>query len=312
MVSFTHGTEVYRGAAPSMQLSGFEPDPAYTYAAAGFAAVAPDYLGLGTGPGTHPWMDVPSETTAALDMLRAARTYLAGHGWALRRQVLVTGFSQGASAALGLGRALQGGAGRWFRLGALAPISGAYDFGGVELPAVLSGELVRLNPIPQAGAKYSVLYAAYTMVAFDRLHPFFRAPSVVFKPPYDRTILRLFDSDHTGRQVSAGTPGTLAKLLTARGFAVLAHPAGGLATELRMADSVCGWRPAAPIRLYMATRDEQAVNANTRHCQADFAARQRRVPVVNLGTPSYQGSRHLGSNVAGTARVVRWFLQLTH
>jgi hypothetical protein len=28
---------------------------------------------------------------------------------------------------------------------------------------------------------------------------------------------------------------------------------------------------------------------------------------VNLGTPDYQNSRHLGSNVAGTAEIVRWF-----
>src|SRR5690349_4574932 len=65
VVSFTHGTEVFRGDAPSMSPTGFEPGPAYTYASAGFAVSDPDYLGLGTGPGLHPWMDVPSETTAA-------------------------------------------------------------------------------------------------------------------------------------------------------------------------------------------------------------------------------------------------------
>ena len=64
VVSFTHGTEVFRGDAPSEQPTGFEPGPAYTYASAGFAVSDPDYLGLGTGPGLHPWMDVPSETTA--------------------------------------------------------------------------------------------------------------------------------------------------------------------------------------------------------------------------------------------------------
>jgi len=69
-------------------------------------------------------MDVPSETAAALDMLRASRAYVTSHGGALRRPVLITGFSQGASAGLGLGRALQDGADPWFRLGALAPISG--------------------------------------------------------------------------------------------------------------------------------------------------------------------------------------------
>jgi hypothetical protein len=33
--------------------------------------------------------------------------------------------------------------------------------------------------------------------------------------------------------------------------------------------------------------------------------------VINLGTPEYQRSRHLGSNVAGTAQIVRWFTRLT-
>jgi hypothetical protein len=310
VVSYTHGTEVYRGDAPSMQPHGFDPAPAYTYSSAGFATVEPDYLGLGTGPGPHPWMDLPSETTATLDMLHAARTYLARHGRTPRSRVFVTGFSQGASAALGLGRALQHGALPGFRLGALAPISGAYDLRHAELPALLDGELVRLNPDPRLGAKYSVLYTAYGLVAFNRLHRFYTSPAQVFQAPYDRTIRRLFDSDHTGQQVINGTPGNLRNLLTARGFALLRHPTAGLATELRIDDSVCDWAPGAPVRLYLATHDEQAVNANTWHCQADFAARHGHVPVINLGTPDYQRSRHLGSNVAGTARIVRWFSAL--
>jgi hypothetical protein len=312
VVSFTHGTESYRGDAPSMQPSGFEPAPAYTYASAGFAVADPDYLGLGTGPGLQPWMDVPSETTAALDMLRAVRGYLTRHGRAVRRDVMVTGFSQGASAALGLGRALQGHADPWFRLGALAPISGAYDFTHAELPAVLDGELVRLNPIPQLGAKYSVLYAALTLVAVNRVHRIYGSPAEVFRAPYAGTIQQLLDGNHTGEQLFSGTPATLAGLLTARGYAMLRHPSGPFAAALRTDDSVCvNWTPAVPARLYMAADDEQAVNASTLHCQAAFAARQAQISVINLGAPDYQGSRHYGSNVAGTAQIVRWFSQLT-
>jgi hypothetical protein len=309
-VSFAHGTASYRGDAPSMLPSGFEPAPAYAYASAGFATVAPDYLGLGAGPGPHPWMDVPSETTASLDMLRAARAYAEGHGRTLERKVMVTGFSQGASAALGLGRALQANTDAWFRLGALAPISGAYDFRNAELPAVLDGELVRLNPDPQVGAKYAVIYGAYTLVALNRVHPFYASPAEVFRPAYAGTIQQLFDGDHTGEQLFNGTPATLDQLVNGRGLALLAHPTGGLAAALRGIDGVCaGWTPTAPTRLYTATRDEQAVNANTEHCEAMFAA-HRKVPVVDLGTPDYQGSRHLGSNVAATAQLVDWFGRL--
>jgi hypothetical protein len=205
VVSFTHGTESNRDDAPSEQPSGFEPAPAYTYASAGFATAAPDYLGLGTGPGLHPWMDVPSETTAALDMLRAARAFAGRDGHSLDRRVMVTGFSQGLR-RLGLGRALQGGVDPWFRLGALAPISGAYDFQHAEIPAILDGELARLAPDPRLGAKYGVIYVAYLLVGLDRVRPVDGMPDKIFKVPFSRTIRNLFDGVHTGSQCSNQPP----------------------------------------------------------------------------------------------------------
>lgn len=296
-VSFAHGTGVHKDDSPSVQMGGFLPAPPITYASAGYAAVAPDYLGMGVGPGPHPWMDVPSESTASLDLLRAARAFAPRTGRTLDRQVAVTGFSQGASAALGLARALQSGEDRWFRLGALAPVSGAYDFGGAELPALLAGEL---EP------KSSVLYAAYTLVAFNRLHHLYDSPAEVFQAPYADTIEALFDGAHTGRQLMEGTPATLDKLLTAHGRDLLAHPAGPMAAALRTTDDVCDWAPRVPTRLYMASGDEQATVANTAHCRAALARHGVAAPVVDLGAVDYNGSRHLGSNVRATGAIVRW------
>ncbi|MET8697856.1 lipase [Kitasatospora sp. NPDC004723] len=301
-VSVAHGTTSYRAAAPSAVAgAAFASSPALTYASAGFAAVAPDYLGLGTGPGFHPWMDVPSETTASLDMLRAARAFVPGTGRALGREVLVTGFSQGASAAMGLARSLQAGGDRWFRLRAVAPVSGGYDFRNAELPALLGGSL---EP------KSSVLYAAYLLVAWNRLHPLYDSPAEVFRAPYDSTVEALFDGVHTGSQLFAGTPDTLDALLTPHALAMLAHPTGALAEALRVADSTCDWAPRVPVRLYAAEADEQAANANTDHCEAALRSHGVNPAVVGLGTPDFAGSRHLGSNVAATAAIVRWFGEL--
>ncbi|WP_433544684.1 alpha/beta hydrolase family protein [Streptomyces sp. CA-294286] len=293
-VSFAHGTGSHRDDAPSMQRGTFLTAPPVAYASAGFAAVAPDYLGMGKGPGPHPWMHVPSEASASLDLLRAARDF-----HPLDRKVLVTGFSQGASAALGLGRSLQAGEDRYFGLGALAPISGAYDFGGAELPALLAGELDR---------KSSVIYAAYTLVAFNRVHRVYDDPAEVFRVP---AVEALFDGEHTGRQLFEGTPDSLSDLLTPYGLDLLAHPRGGLAYALRETDSVCrDWTPRAPVRLYMAVDDEQATTANTAHCAESLRSRGVEPKVVDLGAVVHQGSRHLGSNVRGTAEVLRWFRQL--
>ncbi|MFD5257724.1 hypothetical protein ACFWM5_33520 [Streptomyces bobili] len=247
-------------------------------------------------------MDVPSETTAALDMLRASRAAATAQGRELRPEVLVTGFSQGASAALGLARSLQEGADGWFRLRAVAPISGAYAFRDAELPALLAG---------RTAPKASVIYAALTLVAFNRLHHLYDTPAQVFRAPYDRTVEGLLDGTHTGGEVAAGTPDSIDALLTPRGWAMLAHPTGRLAAALRIADGVCtDWTPRAPIRLYYADGDEQAVTANTARCHAALRTRGVDAPPIDLGTPDYDGSRHLGSQQAGTAAVVRWFHRL--
>ncbi|WP_280447373.1 alpha/beta fold hydrolase [Nocardia cyriacigeorgica] len=66
----------------------------------GFAVVAPDYLGLGTfDTGPHPYLELRTEATATIDMVRAAR---ATHP-ELSPTWAVLGISQGGQAALGTG-----------------------------------------------------------------------------------------------------------------------------------------------------------------------------------------------------------------
>jgi hypothetical protein len=296
-VSFAHGTELFRGDAPSVADDVWGPAPAMTYASAGFAAVALDYLGLGVGPGPHPWKDVPSETTASLDMLRAARKFVPRTGRTLRRDVLVTGFSQGASAALGLARALQEGADPHFALRAVAPISGAYDFRHAELPALLNGELA---------PKPSVIYASYLIVSWGRLHGLYEEPGELIQAPYDRTIEDLFDGEHAPQEIVAGTPNHIDDLLTPRAVRMLRHPTGRLAEALRVDFGVCAdWAPKVPVRLYMIGDDVEVAVANSDHCQAALRSHGVDAPTVDLGVGG-----HLASNRLGTAQIVRWFSEL--
>ncbi|AHH21428.1 putative secretory lipase [Nocardia nova SH22a] len=70
----------------------------------GFAVVATDYLGLGaydTGP--HPYLQIRTEATATIDMVRAARSSYPQ----LSRTWIAAGASQGGQAALGTGHMQQ-------------------------------------------------------------------------------------------------------------------------------------------------------------------------------------------------------------
>ncbi|WP_018382048.1 alpha/beta hydrolase [Wenjunlia vitaminophila] len=301
-VSYTHGSELFDKDAPSTDPLGFNAGAPITYASAGFASVAPDYLGMGTGPGTHPWLDVPSGTTASLDMLRAAREFMPRTGSTMGRDVLATGFSQGAETALGLGRALRKGEDPRFRLAALAPVSGAYALRDAQIPAMFSGEV---------SAKASVVNAAYAYAAFDRTYDVYDEPADVFQQPYADSVEALTEGRHNWQDLAEATPGTLAELLTARGRDLLEHPRGNMAKALWAADNSCEeWSPQVPRRMYFSAGDEQVVNANTRQCLADFASQGVRFPTVDVGLEEWHGSRHFGSNVAATRQIVTWFLSL--
>jgi len=152
-----------------------------------------------------------------------------------------------------------------------------------------------------------VIYTAYLLIAWNRLHHLYDSPTEVFQAPFDSTIEQLFDNQHTGQQVVIGTPDDIGQLLTPHAFQMLRHPTGPLAAALRIADGTCtDWTQRALIRLYMATADEQAANANSYRCQAALHSHGIGAPVVSVGDVD-----HLDSNRLGTAAVVRWFLQLS-
>ncbi|HVX46896.1 MAG TPA: hypothetical protein VHC49_23590 [Mycobacteriales bacterium] len=300
LVSYAHGTTSYRPDVPSTMQDDTMSAPGIAYAAAGFVSSSPDYLGLGSGPGTHPWMDISSETTASVDMLKAARAVVHRHGRAVNRSVYVTGFSQGASAALGLARALQHGADPRSRVAAIAPLSGGYAFGRAELPAMLRGEL---DP------RISVACTSYLLVARNRLYHFYDSLRELFRKRYAGKVGKLFSGSVPGPQMLGSLPADIHQLLNTKGLALLGHPTGRFRASLREIDRVCsGWRPDAPTRLYYVPGDEQAANANTTACRQQFHGAARSVALPDY---RYGGSRHVGTVITGVAATLRWFDRLS-
>lgn len=192
-VAYEHGTTATRQDVGSLSDGDGRAVP-LMFAAAGFAAAAPDYLGLGTGPGHHPYMDTATETSASVDMLRAAQDLAGRKGHELSGDVLVTGFSQGGQAAMALGRELQANPEPGLRLRGLAPISGPYDVQHAELPELLAGHL---DP---HSATY---YLAFWTASMNRLYHFYDSPAEAFQDP---AVERLFDGDHSFEQIAAGLP----------------------------------------------------------------------------------------------------------
>ncbi|GAB1509950.1 alpha/beta hydrolase [Actinophytocola sp. KF-1] len=278
-VTWLHGTRVYRGDTASRS-DNLDRAAAVLFAAGGDAVVAPDYLGLGTGPGTHPYMLARPTVTATVDAMRAGRAIAARSGRWLDREVLVSGFSQGGQAAMLVGRALRSS--REFELGAVAAIAGPYDIRGEELPAALDGRLDGVS---------AVVYLGYAITAWNRSQKLYDTPSEAFRAPYDQVVDALFDSDHQEADVVRALPATPQELFTDAFLARLAHPTGALAEVLAANDDPCRWRPRVPVRLYAGRADRDVVFANAESCASDLRAhRARDVRVVDLGDLDHFGS----------------------
>jgi hypothetical protein len=271
-----HGTTVYRGDAASVSDESEDRAAAYFLAAGGYLVTAPDYLGLGKGPGRHPYDHAATEVSASIDALRATTAWARRQGLPLDRDVSITGLSQGGRASLELAKALQRDP-DW-SVAALAPISGPYDM-SETLAVAAAGNIDHVTP-----------YLAYLTVAWNRVYHLYDSPSDAFMAPYNRTAETLFDSYHTTEEVFAGLPATLDELFTPDFLAELRQPTGALLDALHEADGACDWQPEIKVHLYAASGDRDVPIDNAHRCQQQLAAHASEVEVIDLGDVDHSTS----------------------
>ncbi|SMC34117.1 T9SS type A sorting domain-containing protein [Chryseobacterium sp. YR221] len=97
-----HGTTDSRNNVPSnfkgALTAGFVVE--LSYVLNGYILMAPDYVGMGSGDGVHPYVDYPTEAGATIDFITAANKVLAQLGLKRYDEYFLTGYSQGAHAAM--------------------------------------------------------------------------------------------------------------------------------------------------------------------------------------------------------------------
>jgi pimeloyl-ACP methyl ester carboxylesterase len=291
VVVYEHGTTVEKAGAPSGNHADDNRTFPLFFAAAGYFTVAPDYLGLGDGPGLHPYDHAATEATASLDLMRAARNVAGCERVRLEERVLVTGFSQGGHAAMALARSLQSGADPTFRLGGLAPVAGPYDLADVMLPAALTYQ--------GAASNFSL---AYLLLGWNPIYDLYDRPQDVFRADQVDKVVRLFDGTHDYDYIVERLPATVDELLRPAFAEQLRHPTGRLAQALRENGATCDWKPQVPVRLFGGGADTTVPFANTHNCARRLTDHGARVRVVDVGPVE-----HFESRILATSQVLAWF-----
>jgi hypothetical protein len=309
VVSYDHGTTATSADTPSS--FGLGPDHAVEgrwsaelFASAGFAVTEPDYVGMGSGTGPVEYLVAKSEATASADLLLAARTLAGQRHDTLERGVLVTGFSQGGGAAMALGRDLQQDeqqdsqqGKQYFRLRALAPVSGPYNLISAELPGLFNGQ------VASAVAPY---YIGYTLTTWNALYHLYGTPADAFLAPYANEISGLFDGSHQDAAIAAALPDSLNKLLTPQVLGQLKNPQGRFMRAFQANQTCTGWTPQVPVRLYAASGDTTVTQVNAQQCARAIQARGGSVQLIQLGQVD-----HDTSDFVALPQIVRWFSELS-
>lgn len=187
ILAYFHGTALpsdmlvpdfyqFDGSMPRLQLS----KAALPMASNGYFVVVPDYVGYGTTYGLeHCFTYYPELFKGNLDAVRATSALAEELGLSTSGQLFLTGWSQGAGAALSAQKYIEQLYKDEFNVAASSSLSGPYDFGGF-VDYILS----RPNSYYLCISLYC--WALYTL---NRFSPYMQRPDdqLFRKPVYDQS-----------------------------------------------------------------------------------------------------------------------------
>lgn len=260
--SYQHGTLTRTNDAPSTSLLFGEIGFGAVIATFGYAAVLPDFLGLGSSPGLHPYHHARSQATASVDALRAARALCASNNIPLNGQLFLAGYSQGGHATMALHRELESYHTTEFTVTASAPAAGAYDLSGVTAMDFLSG---RPQPNPY--------YFAYLLAAYQSVYQLAPTFGDLLQPPYHTTLPPLLAGNSSGSQINAAMPANPVDILKPELLAAFQTNSNHILRQALRDNDLYAWTPQRPMRMYHCAGDADVIIANSQVTYTNFLSR---------------------------------------
>jgi pimeloyl-ACP methyl ester carboxylesterase len=243
MASYFHGTIAQKDQAPS-SLNGDEPVIGMIMASIGYITAEPDYLGLGDGPGLHPYQHAQTEASASIDMLRSVREYCDSAGVHRNGQLFLMGYSQGGHACMATHRVIQEQLAGELAVTASVPMSGAYDMSGVMVQTMLSD-----SPYAQPG------YLPFLVLSWNPIYHIYDSIQQAFVHPYDSVLPILFDGTHGIGDINNIMPSVPKHIFTQSELDTFTYHLNSPFRLALSANDVYHWRPACPTRLYFCKAD---------------------------------------------------------
>jgi hypothetical protein len=258
LACYGHGTEAGAANVPSFNLNDAQALVVLAYASTGYLNIAPDYLGLGDYDERvliHPYQHAFSQANTTINMIRAAREFMASRSESLSGQVYLYGYSQGGFTTTAALREIESRYAEEFDVIASAPMSGAYDMAGAQ------ADLIALDvPYPTPG------YLPYIILAYQDQYDgiLFNNPEDIFVPPFDTLLPALFYGKATGigtiNELCTPVPKDMIQDSVIANFETdPEHRFRRLLAENEMLE----WAPQSPVRILYCQGDDQVSYLNS-------------------------------------------------
>jgi pimeloyl-ACP methyl ester carboxylesterase len=277
VMGWLHGTTSLRRAAPSSKDAVNGLLPAAVFAGHGYALLAPDYLGFGISAEPHPYYVAGNTAAVVRDFVDAARTVVSDEAGDVPAKLLLAGFSQGGHATLATQRLLEAEPIAGLPLVASAPIAAAVDLRGLGLAGALAG-----------GSRHCSLYVAWVATTYARTYG--EPLTSVLREEWAEVATRVLDGEHDGDAVVAALPADpRAMLADSFAGAVDAGTAHWFLDRMQE-NSLLGWRPAAPVRIYFGEADKDVTPDQARLAESHFGGLGADVTAVSVGDLDHGGT----------------------
>jgi pimeloyl-ACP methyl ester carboxylesterase len=314
LVIYFHSTTAIRDLVPSRYTNAggsVETEMAVSaFTSAGYAVAAPDYLGLGDDPGTHPYAIPSANYQSGVDMLSPTRILAVAQRCPIGSSLFVSGYSEGGAVAMWAAQRLQAAPPVDFRFRGSAPISGAYDLSGVELKSMLSGQ----SNVKWLAAK--IYLAAYIGLSFTKLNPEVRLEQL-FVPSFASYVPDVFSRENSDVDIIKRLAAKGLQLGAIRTIKRVLQPTFVRALEALdtrqpliahlVQENCFDWRPTIPLEMICLANDYLVPAENAKVALAAMQARGAGPDTVNCVVVSERRLDHLTFLPRGLALAKHFF-----
>ena len=259
IASYQHGTTVEDNNVPSvtgLSLSNQEVSLiSMIMSSSGYIIMLPDYAGLGSSGGYHPYIIAETYTPAITNMIRAVKELSneldINNSFMYNNQLYLFGYSEGGYATMSAQRDIEQSMLDEFNLTVSIPMAGPYDLSGTMADFYLS-----INFYPQPYYVANVL--------FNHLHYYDSLDNLdqYFLPFWADTLSGLFDGTHSGTYINSLMPDNPIEILLPEVIDDFSINSDNLFRQTLEANTLLDWVPISPTYLIHAVADDIVPIAN--------------------------------------------------